>query len=205
MPVSFARWTTTIIASVMIAAAFAAPASAISPTFDPPTGLDLAGQANTVAVGDFDGDGIEDRVVASNGNGTTYGRDRTFRTGTTPPPRSGGAPDTTRPRIALSAPRAIKRATLLEHGVRLTVAPDEPSSLVLELVGSARTVRLTRVGDVVLAHRRLPITAARRAVTLKLPQRFRSRLSRRFSLTIRVTATGGADNRTVTARKLRVR
>lgn len=145
------------------------------------------------------------RVVASNGHGTTYGRDRTFRTGTTPPAQTTDLPDTTRPRIALSAPRSIKRAKLLERGLRLTIAPDEPSSVVLELVGTARTVRLARVGDVVLAQRSLPLTAAGRRVTLKLPPRFRSRLSRRFNLTIRVSATDAAGNRTVTTRRLRVR
>jgi FG-GAP-like repeat len=61
------------------------------------------------------------------------------------------------------------------------------------------------VGAVVLAERGLPLTAARRSVTVKLPQRFRNRLSRRFSLTIRVTATDPAGNRTVTTRRLRVR
>jgi hypothetical protein len=148
------------------------------------------------------------RVVAGNGNGTTYGRDRTFRTGATPPALGGGAvqvADTTRPRLALSAPRTIKRSKLLRSGVRLTAVPDESSALALELVGSSRTVRLARVGDVILAERRLPLTAVRRSVTLKLPQRFRSRLSRRFSLTIRVTATDVAGNRTVTTRALKVR
>lgn len=148
------------------------------------------------------------RVVASNGNGTTYGRDRIFWTGATPPPQAGGnvqAADTTRPRLALSAPRTITRAKLLRKGVRVTVVPNEQSTLAIELVGSSRIVRLARVGDVILAERRLPLTAARRSVTLKLPQRFRSRLSRRFRLMIRVTATDAAGNRIVTTRALKVR
>ena len=147
------------------------------------------------------------RVVASNGHGTTYGRDRVFRTGATPPSPAGGvqAADTTRPRLALSAPRTIKRAKLLANGVRLSVLSSEPSTLAFELVGSSRIVRLARVGDVILAERRLPLTAARRSVTLRLPQRFRSRLSHRFALTVRVTATDAAGNRAVTTRKLRVR
>jgi hypothetical protein len=147
------------------------------------------------------------RVVASNGNGTTYGRDRIFRTGATPPAQGGGsvqAADTTRPRLALSAPRRITRAKLLRKGVRVTVVPNEPAPLAIELVGSARTVRLARVGDVVVAERRLRLEA-RRTVTLKLRQRFRNRLTRRFTLTIRVTATDPAGNRTVTTRRLRVR
>ena len=153
------------------------------------------------------------RVVASNGYGTTYGRDRVFRTGATPPAQSGSgggggavkALDTTRPRVALSAARTIKRAKLLRNGVRLTVTPNEPSTLAFQLVGSTRTARLARVGDLVLAERRLRLTAGRRSVTLKLSKRFRSHLSRRFTLTLRVTATDSAGNRTVTTRKLRVR
>ena len=76
------------------------------------------------------------RVVASNGHGTTYGRDRTFRTGATPAPQGAAVPRRQPPRLALSAPRTIKRAKLLKNGVRVTVAPNEPSALELELVGS---------------------------------------------------------------------
>jgi hypothetical protein len=46
-------------------AVFAASAAAISPSFDPPTGLDLAGgDARSVAVGDFDGDSRKDLAAA---------------------------------------------------------------------------------------------------------------------------------------------
>jgi hypothetical protein len=72
-------------------------------------------------------------------------------------------------------------------------------------VGSAGRIRLARVGDVVLAERSLPLAAGRRSVTLKLPQRFRRPLSRRFTLTIRVTAVDSARNRTVSTRRLTVR
>ena len=147
------------------------------------------------------------RVVASNGHGTTYGRDRTFRTGATPPSQGGGvqAFDTTRPRLAVSVPRTIKRAKLLKNGVRVTVGPNEPSTLAFELVGSTRKVRLARAGDVVLAERTLPLAAGRRSVTLKLPRGLRRGLSRRFTLTIRVTASDSAGNRTVSTRRLTVR
>ena len=144
------------------------------------------------------------RVVASNGHGTTYGRDRTFRTGATPAPQAA-ALDAEPPRLALSAPRTIKRARLLKNGVRVAVTPNEASALELELVGSAGRIRLARVGDVVLAQRTLPLAAGRRSVTLKLPQRYQRRLSRRFTLTIRVTAVDSARNRTVSTRRLTVR
>ena len=146
------------------------------------------------------------RVVASNGHGTTYGRDRRFRTGATPPASPPAAPvDATPPALTLSLPRTIKRAKLLKTGLRATILAGEPSTLRVELFGSAGAVRLARVGDVVLADRRLPLGAGGRNLTLKLPQRFRRGLSRRFTLTIRVTATDAAGNRTVTTRRVRVR
>ena len=87
----------------------------------------------------------------------------------------------------------------------MAVTPNEASALELELVGSAGRIRLARVGDVVLAQRTLPLAAGRRSVTLKLPQRYQRRLSRRFALTIRVTAVDSARNRTVSTRRLTVR
>jgi hypothetical protein len=179
-----------------------------------PTGGSLSGTAYVAVSGALGGLSPETeyhyRVVASNGNGTTYGRDRTFRTGATPPsaPQGGGtqpAIDATAPRLTVSALRTIKRANLLRRGVRATVVADEPSTLRFELVGTASRVRLARAGDVVLAERTLPRAAGRRSATLKLPQRFRRGLSRRFSLAIRVTATDAAGNRAVTTRRLRVR
>jgi hypothetical protein len=150
------------------------------------------------------------RVVASNGHGTTYGRDRIFRTGATPaasPPASPPAApvDATPPALTLSLPRTIKRAKLLKTGLRATILAGEPSTLRVELLGSAGAVRLARVGDVVLADRRLALGAGGRNLTLKLPQRFRRALSRRFTLTIRVTATDAAGNPTVTTRRVKVR
>ena len=143
------------------------------------------------------------RVVAGNGHGTTFGRDRTFRTGATPTPVA--AVDSTPPLLALTAARRIGRAKLLKNGVRVTVSPDEESTLAFELIGSTRKVRLARAGDVVLAERTLPLAAGRRSVTLKLPRGLRRGLSRRFTLTIRVTATDSRGNRTVSTRRLTVR
>jgi hypothetical protein len=175
-----------------------------------PSGGSLGGDAYVAVSGVVAGLAAETeyhyRVVAGNGHGTTYGRDRTFRTGATPAPHAAPpAIDGTAPRLTVSAPRTIRRARLLKKGIRVTVAPDESSTLEFELVGSAGRIRLARVGDVVLAERSLPLAAGRRSVTLKLPQRFRRPLSRRFTLTIRVTAVDSARNRTVSTRRLTVR
>jgi VCBS repeat protein len=52
-----------------LSAAFAAPAGAISPSFDPPTGLTVPGGASTVAAGDFNGDARMD-LAAGYGGGS---------------------------------------------------------------------------------------------------------------------------------------
>jgi hypothetical protein len=99
----------------------------------------------------------------------------------------------------------MKRKAFVKNGVAVSGEPNEPSALQFELLGSARDVRLARVGDVVLGERSLALAAGRRGVRLKLPARFKRRLSRRFTLTVRVTATDAAGNRTVQAKRLRVR
>ncbi|HMJ95873.1 MAG TPA: VCBS repeat-containing protein, partial [Thermoleophilaceae bacterium] len=55
---------------IALAAGFAAPAGAVSPSFDPTQKFDVAGQADSVAVGDFDGDGVKD-IAASYGSAQT--------------------------------------------------------------------------------------------------------------------------------------
>ena len=59
--VVFAR--SAILAGCLMAA-FAASAAAISPSFEPPAALDIAGSASSVAAGDFDGDGRKDLAAA---------------------------------------------------------------------------------------------------------------------------------------------
>jgi VCBS repeat protein len=175
-----------------------------------PEGRSLGGDAYVSVSGVLGGLAPETvyhyRVVASNGHGTTYGRDRAFRTGATPPPPPAtAAVDTAAPGLTLSLSRTVKRAKLLKRGLRVAVVTDEPSTLRVELLGSAGKVRLARVGDVVLADRRLPLGADRRSVTLKLPQRFRRGLRSRFGLTLRVTAVDAAGNQTVATRRVSVR
>ena len=59
--VVFAR--SAILAGCLMAA-FVASAAAISPSFEPPAALDIAGSASSVAAGDFDGDGRQDLAAA---------------------------------------------------------------------------------------------------------------------------------------------
>ena len=53
-----------IVLAVGLTASLASSAWAISPSFDPPAALDIAGNASSVAVGDFDGDGRKDLAAA---------------------------------------------------------------------------------------------------------------------------------------------
>ena len=59
--VVFAR--SAILAGCLMAA-FVASAAAISPSFEPPAALDIAGSVSSVAAGDFDGDGRQDLAAA---------------------------------------------------------------------------------------------------------------------------------------------
>ena len=114
-------------------------------------------------------------------------------------------PDLTAPALAVSAPRSIKRQRLVTRGVTVRAESNEPSALVFELVGSARGVRLARVGDIVLGERKASLGTGRRTARLKISRRFRRLVRRRAALRIRVTATDAAGNRTTGVRRLRVR
>ena len=61
---SLARVMTSIVIAGCVMAVLAASAAATSPSFDPPMGLDIAGNASSVAVGDFDGDSRKDLAAA---------------------------------------------------------------------------------------------------------------------------------------------
>ena len=171
--------------------------SAISGGFDQPVSAIVQGlEPNTT---------YHYRIVAANGRGQSHGRDRTFTTGPVQPRQPGPAADHTAPKLALSAAGSIKRKRFLKKGIAAAAVPDEASTLAFELIGSTKNVRLARAGDVVLAERTLGLAAGRRGVTLRLPRRFQRGLSRRFTLTIRVTATDAAGNRTVSSARLKVR
>ncbi|HMJ02878.1 MAG TPA: FG-GAP-like repeat-containing protein, partial [Conexibacter sp.] len=183
-----------------------------------PSGASLAGDSYVSVSAQLDGlapeTGYHYRIVASNGHGTTYGSDRTFKTAATPPQgggqqqtpdEPGPSVDRTAPELALSVAGSIKRGTFLKKGIRVSGNAGEESTLEFELVGRTKSLRLARVGDVVLAERSLPRAAGPQATTLRLPRSFRRSLSRRFTLTIRVTATDAAGNRTVKTSTLKVR
>jgi hypothetical protein len=187
-----------------------------------PSGASLAGDSYVSVSAQLDGLAPETdyhyRIVAGNGHGTTYGHDRKFRTGSTPQqgggqegggqqqtPQPGTTADQTAPELALSLAGSIKRKTFLNRGIRVSGITKEPSTLDFQLVGRTKSLRLARVGDVVLAERSLARALGTQTITLRLPKSFRRGLSRRFTLTIRVTAIDAAGNHTVRTSTLKVR
>ena len=97
----------------------------------------------------------------------------------------------------------ITRKRLLK-GVRSRIAVNEAASLDVVLLGRARSARLARAGDVVLAERHLRRSARTRTVTLK-PKRRLLATRARFSVRLRVTATDAAGNSRTRTKTIRVR
>ena len=160
---------------------------------------------------DVDGDGVDNTAEAargtdprnpdSDGDGVRDGADLCPRFLA----RTANGCDELAPRITFTkTPRRITRKRLFK-GVRSRIAVNEAASLDVALLGRARSVRVARVGDVVLAERHLARSARTRTVTLK-PKRRRLLATRaRFSVRLRVTATDAAGNRRTKTKTIRVR
>jgi hypothetical protein len=159
---------------------------------------------------DVDGDGVDNPTEAargtdprnpdSDGDGVRDGADLcpTFAA------RTANGCDELAPKITFTkTPRRITRKRLLK-GVRSRIAVDEAASLDVALLGRARSVRVARAGDVVLAERHLARSASTRTVTLK-PKRRLLATRARFSVRLRVTATDAAGNRRTRTKTIRVR
>jgi hypothetical protein len=165
---------------------------------------------------DDDNDGISDVVEAafgtnprsadSDGDGTPDGSDRCP---TVAARTANGCPETGPALTALSFtiggfPGRITLAELRRNGVAFNVAPSRAASFVAVLVGTARGGRLARVGDIVLAERRLRRAAGRRRIRIRVPRSQRRRLRRRARLRVQVTATDALGRTSVRTRRLRV-
>jgi hypothetical protein len=113
--------------------------------------------------------------------------------------------DRAAPRLVLAkTPKAMTRAAFL-RGVGVAVTPSEASRLEVELLGRTGRATLARAGDLVLASRTLALGAGRRTVRLRPSARLVAHAARRFTATLRVTATDAAGNRAVATRKIAVR
>jgi len=111
------------------------------------------------------------------------------------------ASDTTPPGLTLGAlPKKVTLKKALK-GIRVTVTPDEPSALEVELDGAASKATLARAFNLTLAHKALPLAADARTVTLRPSRRLVGK-ARRVSLQVAVTATDAAGNRSRTTARL---
>jgi hypothetical protein len=117
------------------------------------------------------------------------------------PPTAAAASDTTPPGLTLGA--VPKRLTLKRalKGIKVTVTPDEPSALPVELDGAASKATLAGV-QCDPRHKALPLAAGARTVTLRPSRRLVGK-ARRLSLQVAVTATDAAGNRSRTSARLK--
>jgi hypothetical protein len=116
-----------------------------------------------------------------------------------PPP----AKDTTAPSVKLA--KLPKKLTLsqLVKGFSFSVSPNEPSSIVATLAGSASSVKLSKSFNFTLAQKKLGLRAGKRKVTLKVKKRLLGH-SRRFSVRLTVLATDASGNKQTVKRTIKV-
>jgi Ca2+-binding RTX toxin-like protein len=126
-----------------------------------------------------------------------------------PPPAPALGADTTEPVVVLSGPRSVSASAFgRARGVSVTVKTNEPAILLGESVAKGM---LARAGDLVLGQRTLPLSnAGLRRLTMRFPRAYvraiQRRLRRRdYRLTVRVTATDAAGNRTVVNRRIAIK
>jgi hypothetical protein len=159
-----------------------------------------AGGGGTAA--DTDGDGKPDSsdacptVAAATADGCPAAAPAT-------PTTTNSPGDTTAPGVTVSGlAKQLKLAKFLK-GVTLKVKPNEAASFVIELVATARSAKLAKAGELVLASSSLKSAAGERAVKLK-PSRKLVGKAKKFTVTVRVTATDASGNRRVVSRKVAV-
>jgi hypothetical protein len=166
---------------------------------------------------DDDGDGLLDGVETMIGTNPRSAdsdadgkADNVDRCPTVAAPTASGCPDIPVTPPALSfrltgVPSRMTLRTIRTRGVPVTVEPNQAASFLIELLGTARIIRLANVGDVVLAERRLARAAGRRTTRLSIPRSQRGRLRRKARLRLRVTATDALGRRAVVIRCVTIR
>jgi Domain of unknown function (DUF4394)/Thrombospondin type 3 repeat len=160
---------------------------------------------------DIDGDGLTNaaeaargtdaRRVDTDGDGVVDGLDACA---TAAGSIAKNGCDGSAPAIVLTrTPRHMTRKRFFA-GVKPRIAVSEAAALDVVLLGRARSARVARAGDLVLAERHLGLSSSTRSVRLK-PKRALASRSTRFSVRLRVTATDAAGNRSTKTKTIRVR
>jgi hypothetical protein len=170
---------------------------------------------------DIDGDGLANtneeaigsnpRSTDSDGDGKADGADAcptlaaATANGCPDPPPAPAVVDRSAPTVAISGlSKRFKFAKFLK-GVSLKVKPNEPSSFQIELIVKATRATVSRPGDLVLAAKTLPRAVGQRSVKLKPNRKLLAGRKKKFTVTVRVTATDAAGNRAVVSRKVSVK
>ena len=165
---------------------------------------------------DVDGDGVSDaneaaigsnpRSTDSDGDGKPDGADAcptvaaTTANGCPDPPVP---PDKTAPIVTVSKLSSKLKYAKFLKGVTLRVAPSEASAFTIDLVAKAKGATISRAGDLVLATKSYKLAAGSHSVKLK-PSRKLLGKKRKFTVTVRITATDAAGNRTVVSKRVKV-
>jgi hypothetical protein len=125
-------------------------------------------------------------------------------TGTTgpPPPTVDDDP----PSVEVTGVPATMKLKGFRRGVRARATPDEPASITLELLTTARSAGTAKAPrfNLTLDRRSFPLAAGRRTTRLKPPRRLLGK-ARRLTARVRVTAIDAAGNRRVVNRNVKVR
>lgn len=175
--------------------------------------LDADGQGDPCDA-DVDGDGVsnaDEQRQGSNPRAADTDGDGKGDRDDLCPTRAGlgvdGCPDTTRPTATLARyARRPRRAQLLGRGLTARVGCDEPCSVRIQLLRSARGLRVARSGDVVLGERLYPqARPGRRGVRVRVTRRLRRAVRRGSRLTLRVIVSDVSGNRRTLNRRITVR
>jgi Ca2+-binding RTX toxin-like protein len=109
--------------------------------------------------------------------------------------------DRSAPTVTLGKlPSTVKRSALLK-GLTVTVTPNESAAFQSSLVGQAKKVTVSKVGEITLAEAKLGMGTGARKLKLKPSRRL---LGRAKKLTLLVTATDAAGNRRELRKALKI-
>jgi uncharacterized repeat protein (TIGR01451 family) len=119
--------------------------------------------------------------------------------------------DVVAPVVDVTGVPRTRKLRRFRKGVRPTATPDEPASITMELLTTARSAGARKVRgaaagpfNLTLDRRSFPLGAGARTARLKPPRRLLGK-ARRFRARVRVTAIDAAGNRAVVNRNIRVR